>query len=397
MIRTIVTHTIEPVDIEFALDEITAQLGEKGPLLSHTIGLLFCNFEFIQSGLVHELCGRLPFDIAGCTSQAFAVPGAGEEFMLTLMVLTSDDVEFHAGFSEPLSAGNEAALEKLYLDLLSQGKGASAGADAPAAVDPALMFVFPPFLTDVTGNTVVSVLDRVSGGLPIFGSAAIDITTDLRSPMTIFNGEHSPDRVPLVLLRGNVQPKFFSCSLPGEVRFSQHVKITKAKGNRIVEIDNRPAVEFVEKLGLIHQGVAEVLYAFPIVVDYHDGTEPRIFTVSKIDTDGSLVSEQDIPVGGTVNIGTIGGDLVIESTHHLLDQIMETPPQNGLILVSCISRILTLRDSLEEIDVVQRRFRDLSMPYVLFSSGGEVCPLYRSPQDKPMNAFHQYTIIACII
>jgi hypothetical protein len=215
--------------------------------------------------------------------------------------------------------------------------------------------------------------------------------------MTIFNGSYSPDRVPLVLLRGNVQPKFFSCSLPGEVRFSQNVLITKAKGNRIIEIDNRPAVEFVEKLGLIIQGVAEVLYAFPIVVDYHDGTEPKIFTVSKIDTDGSLVSEQDIPVGGTVTIGTINGELVIDSTRHLLDQIMETPPQNALIVVSCLSRVLTLRDSLEEIEVVQRRFMDLPMPFVFFSSGGEVCPLYRSPQGKPVNAFHQFTIIACII
>jgi hypothetical protein len=389
MIKVIVAHTIEPADIDYAIGEIVAQIKEKEPLLSHTVGLLFCNFEFIQSGLVRELCSHLPFSVVGCTSQVFAVQNAGEEFMLTLMVLTSDDVEFYTGVSEPLHEGNEAALERLYGDLLFQGKGTS--------LEPALMFVFPPLLTDISGNAAVHILDQVSGGIPMFGSAAIDITTELRSPMTIFNGDHFSDQLPVVLLRGNVHPRFFTYSLPGEVRFNQNVKITRAKGNRVIEIDHKPAVEFMERLGLIKQGVAEVLYAFPIVVDYHDGTEPRVFTISRIDPDGSLVSEQDSPVGGTVNIGTISGDLVIESTTRLIDQIKEIPAQNGLLLVSCFSRILTLQDPLEEINVVQRQLRDLAVPFLLFSSGGEVCPLYKSGQDKPINAFHQFTIIACVI
>jgi hypothetical protein len=221
--------------------------------------------------------------------------------------------------------------------------------------------------------------------------------------MTIFNGNHYSDRLPLVLLRGDVHPRFFACALPGEVRFSQNVAITQSKGNRIISIDNRPAVEFLERLGIIGRGKqdilfgVEVLYAFPVVVDYHDGTPPRVFTISKIDTDGSLISEQDIPVGGTVNIGTISGELVIESTRHIIDQIKETPARNGLILVSCFSRILTLQDPLDETAVVLRQLKDLPVPFLLFSSGGEVCPLYKSGQDKPVNAFHQFTIIACVI
>jgi hypothetical protein len=395
MIKVIVANTIEPTDIDFAIEEITARINAEGPLLQNTTGLLLCNFEFIQSGLVHELCSQLPFSVVGCTSQVFAVRSAGEEFMLTLMVLTSDDVEFYAGVSDPLCAGNEGALERLYNDLLSQGNNSS--------WDPSLMFVFPPFLTEVTGNTAVNILDRISGGVPMFGSTAIDITTELRYPMTIFNGDHYPDRLPLVLLRGNVHPHFFSCSLPGEVRFNQNVIITQSRGHRIISIDDKPAVEFLERLGIIsrrNQDIlfgAEVFYAFPIVVDYHDGSPPRIFTISRIDTDGALISEQDIPTGGTVNIGTIGGDLVIETTRHILDQIGEIPEQNGLLLVSCFSRILTLQDPMEEILVVQKRLRDSSMPFLFFSSGGEICPIYRSGNSKPVNTFHQFTIIACVI
>jgi hypothetical protein len=389
MIKVLVAHTIEPTDLDFAIKEITDQIRDEGPLLRNSVGLLFCNFEFIQSTLVHELCVRLPFNVAGCTSQLFAVRDAGEEFMLTLMVLSSDDVEFYTGISEPLYAGNEAALENLYRNLIAQGNN--------SPLEPALMFMFPPFLSDISGNMAVSILDRVSGGLPLFGSAALDITTDLRSPMTIYNGNHYSDQMPVVLLRGNVQPKFFSCALPGEMRFNQSVAITESRGNRIITIDHKPAVEFLENLGLISQGAAEVFYAFPIVVDYHDGMPPRVFTISRIGMDGSLFSEQDIPVGGTVSIGTISGELIIESTQHLIKQIKEIPEQNTLILVSCFSRILALQDPLDEITIVQKLLRDASVPFLLFSSGGEVCPIHKIGQDTLLNTFQQFAIIACVI
>ncbi|MDR1971350.1 MAG: FIST C-terminal domain-containing protein [Treponema sp.] len=388
MIKVIVASTIEAADIDFAIKEITSRIKTNEPLLRNTVGLLFCNLEFIQSGLVRELCARMSFDIVGCTSQIFAVQNAGEEFMLTLMVLTSDDVEFYAGVSESLSQGKEAVLESFYRDLLARGKNPS--------LDPALMLAFPPHLSGIPGNKLVDVLNDVSGGVPVFGSVAIDITTSMRSPMTIFNGSPYPDRLTMVLLRGNVQPRFFSHSLPGEPHLNQKFTITKAQGNKIFSIENKPALEYMEELGLVNQAMVDVFYAFPIVVDYHDGTEPRIFTISKIDVDGALVCEQEIPLGGTANIGTISGELVMASTRAVIKRIRETTDRSGLILVSCFSRVLTLHDSLEEVNLVIRQMRDTPMPFVFFSSAGEICPI-SGTQGELQNSFHQFTIIACVL
>jgi hypothetical protein len=388
MIKVVVVHTVETLDLNYAIGELTSQINTKGPLLRNTAGLLFCNYEFIQSGLVRELCIRLPFTVLGCSSQVFAVQSSGEELMLTLMLLTSDDVEFYAGVSGPLNAGNESTLEELYYDLSMR--------ETQAAFDPSLMLVFPPFLTDITGNMAIHILDRVSGGVPMFGSTAIDITTSLRSPMTIFNGDSYSDRLVMVLLKGTVRPRFFAYTLPGEPRFSQRFTITKAERNRILTINDRPAVEFLERLGVINKGGVEVLYAFPIVVDYEDGTKPRVFTISRVDPDGSLISGQDIPVGGVVNIGTISGGLVIASTTQILKQIKETTGADGLILVSCFSRILTLQDPLEEVSLVIKQLREWPVPFVFFSSGGEICPIHKDGQDKLANEFHQFTIIACV-
>ncbi|MDR0730600.1 MAG: FIST C-terminal domain-containing protein [Treponema sp.] len=385
MIKAIIAHTIETTDLDYALDELNGQIKDQGPLLRNVTGIIFCNYEFVESGLVRELCACLPFTVLGCSSQIFAVPDAGEEVMLTLMVLTSDDVEFYAGVSEPLVTGKGSILEDLYRGLTMQG-----------AFVPSLMLIFPPMLSGITGNTLVSILDRVSGGVPIFGSMAIDITTALRSPVTLFNGSSYPDRLVMVLLKGDVHPRFLACSLPGEPRFSHKFTITRVQANRIISINNRPAAEFLEKLGVINTGEVEVFYAFPIVVDYGDGSQSRVFTISKIDADGSLISEQDIPEGGTVNIGTLNGDLVIASTQHIIEQIKEIPEPSVLLLVSCFSRILTLRDSLEEVNLVIKQLRDWPLPFVFFSSGGEICPILQDGQDKPINSFHQFTIVACV-
>ncbi|MDR2375559.1 MAG: FIST C-terminal domain-containing protein [Treponema sp.] len=385
MIKAIIVHTIETADLDYALNELNSQINSQGPMLRNTAGIIICNYEFVESGLVHELCTRLPFTVLGCSSQIFAVPNAGEELMLTLMVLTSNDVEFHAGISEPLGIGKQGVLEDLYRGLTVQG-----------AFVPALMLIFSPMLSGITGNTLVSTLDRVSGGVPMFGSIAIDITTSTRNPVTIFNGSAHPDRLAMLLLRGNVHPRFLTRSLPGEPRFSHKFNITKVQANRIISINNRPAVEFLERLGVINTDEVEVFYAFPIVVDYEDGSPPKIFTISKADTDGSLISELDIPAGGTASIGTINGTLVVASTRHIIEQIKEIPEASVMFLASCFSRVLTLRDSLEEVDVVIKQLRDWPVPFVFFSSGGEICPIFKDGQEKPINSFHQFTIVACV-
>jgi hypothetical protein len=392
MIKVMTAYTTEPGDVDYAIKEILAQLEDT--LLANSMGLLFCNFEFLESTLVRNLCDRLPFNVAGCVSQGFAVKDAGEEFMLTLMVLSSDDVEFISGVSAPMSTGGEGTVEALYRDLLAQGN---------SSAEPALMFAFPSMSTGmkpVTGNAIVRALDRVSGGVPIFGSVAVDHTVELRAPQTIYNGEHYFDRLSLVLLRGNVKPRFFTCSLPRGGQITQDAVITEAKGNRLISINNIPAAVFMEKIGIITQGDADILFAFPIVVDSHNGSEPQVMAMSKIEAEGALVSEQDIPTSGTMTIGAIDEKVIIESTRYLVDRIKKTSARNGLLIFSCLSRVLTLQNPTDEIMLLRQMFADSPAPFLYVYSGGEICPLYKSDKNKPgegkpMNSFHQFTIVAC--
>jgi hypothetical protein len=215
--------------------------------------------------------------------------------------------------------------------------------------------------------------------------------------MTIYNGNSYPDRLAMVLLRGDLHPRFFEHSLPGETHLNKRFTITRAEGNRIISIDNKPALKYMEELGLINQATMDVFYAFPLVVDYEDGEPSRAFTISQVDADGALVSEQDIPQGGIANIGAISGELVMAGTRNLISHIRETVGQcNGLILASCFSRTLALQDPQEELNLVIKQMRDWPVPFVFFSSGGEIYPT-ANKKGELINNFHQFTITACVL
>jgi hypothetical protein len=380
---------VEDVDVNFAINELTSKIKGKEPLLRNSIGLLFCNMEFIKTGLVTALCKELPFEVIGCTSQIFAVQNAGEDFMLTLTILTSDDVEFTAGLSEPLSMDAESDLEDFYRELSSRGSNPE---------KPALMLVCAPHLIGLPMNRQIDILDRASGGVPMFGTVAIDITTAVREPMTIFNGDSYTDRMAVILLRGDVHPRFISHSLPGEPHLQQKFTITEARGNKIYSINNMPAGEYFKKLGLMgrSQDEMQVIYAFPIIVD-DNGESPKNIIISLMDEEGALVSEQDIPPGSRAVVGTISREMVLTSTRLVLKQLEEAEGANGIILMSCFSRVLTLQDTLEEVNLVIKQMRDLPAPFVFLSSAGEICPAPGDKQGELKNKFHQFTIIACIL
>jgi hypothetical protein len=193
-------YTFEIDDPDAAAREIQEQLRNRGGLLKNTVGLLFCYLDFIKAGTVEAICKVLPFDTLGCTTLGAAVPGTIGDIILTLTVLTSDDVEFHAGLSEPLIEQEEARIVKAYRELALQGP-------------PALIFAITPSLYNLAGDTMVGVLNRESQGAPVFGACALDADTKIRTPKTLYKGMAYADRMPILLFSGNLAPQFFYDSI----------------------------------------------------------------------------------------------------------------------------------------------------------------------------------------
>ncbi|MDR1933127.1 MAG: FIST C-terminal domain-containing protein [Spirochaetales bacterium] len=388
MIRALTAYTTEPDNVDGAVHDILEQLDLEKNLLAHSTGILFCYLDFITTGVLKALCDSLPFDVTGCTSMGFAAPGAAGEIMLTLLVLTSDDIEFSAGLSEPLAQEVKECTAELYRRVSQQ-----------QAVKPSFIFASAPL--SFSGDIVVDALDQASGGVPVFGIAAVDVEAQVRSPLVIYNGGAYPDRLALLTLTGGVKAKFFMDRLPGELHLDKQAVITSVEDNRIITLDNMPAVDCLEKIGLVEKGVAgkklyNVMYAFPISVEYPDSRETKVFTVYGINADGSLTSGSSIPPGGTMRIGSVTSDLVLKSAAHITDLIKKSGDCDVILIFSCFSHNLALMDSQDELKLIQEQAAGFSAPHIWAYAGGEICPRYTT-EGQLTNRFFQYTIIACTL
>jgi hypothetical protein len=391
MIQVLTAFSKEPDNPEKAVADILQQLDLGHKLLKNTVGLLFAYVDFIKSGTVRSLCSKLPFDVLGCTSQGIVLHQAVEQTMLTLMVLTSDEVEFSTVLSPPLNeqTDTDACMTRLYHQ-----------AAAPLKALPSLIFIFPPLIPTILTNQIVDALDRESGNVPVFGAVAMDMAVEIRFPQAIFNGEAWPDRMPLLLITGIEDSKFFLVTLPGQDLLHQKAVVTSAEGNRIITLDKKPAINYLKRVGLLQgEDYLDILYAFPIEIDFHDGKPSRTFAIYSLNADGSIVCGGAAPVGSTVFIRSVGSSLVLQTSSFITGKIKDEWDKNknyhGLLIFSCFSRNLALTDPADEMMAIHSTLADFSLPYLFSYAAGEYCPAF-AEKGLIINGFHQYTIIACL-
>jgi len=385
MMKVFTVTTQELDNLEMAVQDIMDQLDRENKLLTNTVGLLFCHLKFIEMGIVGPLCQKLPFDVLGCTSMFFATPAGEGDIMLSLTVLTSDDIEFATGVCEPLTEHNaEECINAMYEKTASSLGGV-----------PDLIFAFPPTLFNLPIDVMTAILDRACGGIPIFGTAALDVEIRARNPYTIYRGEVYSDRMPLLLFKGPLKPRFFSLSFPAKSVLVQDAVITRADGPRLISINNEPAAAFLKELGLIQNSQGMLPPAIPLVVEGVDGAKAEVLVVQTISPDGTLICGRHIQEGRTLNIGAIGAYHVLESARTLFSNIKDSGGGTWLFVISCFLRAVVLGEgSTAEVAVLRQELDSIPDSWLFINSGGELCPEY-TEFGEIKNQGLQYSIIAC--
>jgi len=408
MLKILNACTQEVDDPEKAVREILESLDIKNSLLKNSVALLFCHVQFIETGVAEAVYKSLPFDVLGCTSQYFGLPATAGTLatadkpaveggtMLTVTILTSDDIDFAAGVSGPL---NEKNVEECVHDLFR--RTASSPGESPAG-SPTLAFAFPPTMTSVPADVIAAVLDRACGGIPIFGSVALDVHNYARQPKTIFkaagqaSGESGVfgDRIPLLLFRGRVKPRFFHSFFPEKSMLPWDAVITEAEGNRIISINNRPALSFIKDLGFFSDGIHDSVLVYPLVIEYpnHD---THVVVLQAIGPEGQLICGRNVQAGGILNIGAIAADSVFESARSMAQDLKKDDNGTGFIMFSCLLRNVVLGGNAQaEFELVCKELDGYTGSWLFLNSGGELCPGY-AEDGELVNRFHQCALIAC--
>jgi hypothetical protein len=404
MIKILNAYTQELDDPAKAVREIHELLDIKNKLLKNSAALLFCHVKFVEAGVTEAVYKSLPFDVVGCTSLYFGLPATagtpatagapaidGDVF-LTVTVLTSDDIEFTTGVSEPLNEKNaEECTQELYR------RTASSSGETPA-----LVFAFSPTITSVPGDVMTTALDHACAGVPIFGSLALDMNTRILHPKIIYktvgqtadeSGTFS-DRIALLLFRGPVKPRFFHSSFPEKSILSWDAVITGAEGNRIISINNRPALSFIKDMGFFQDGMYESILVYPLVIEYPNN-ETNVVVLQDISPEGHLLCSRKIQSGGLLNLGAVTADCVLESARAMAKSLKEDNSGRGFIMFSCFLRNVALGGSSQaEFELVCKELDGSAGTWLFLNSGGELCPGY-TESGELANRFHQYALIAC--
>ena len=388
MIRTLIASTGEIDDIESAVQQITSQLDLENQLLRHSVGIISCHYEFIHSGAMAAICQALPFDVAGAVTMNHATNRNLDTFLLTIMVLTSDDISFSTALTEPLHGQLPQRLETAYQALTSGREDA-----------PALLLVYAPFMSENSGDDYVNILTEVSGGVPCFGTMAIDDsdTNTFDDCLSIYNGEHYSDRICLISMHGSLRPRFFLATISPDKIFAKPALITKSTGHILQEVNGRPVMEYFSNLGLTTASEKQYAMAsLPFMLNYEDGTPPVSKVFIALTEENYALCAGAMPEGASLYIGMFDKEDVLFTSGQAVDKALEDlQDASAMLIYSCISRSMSLGGgSLEELALIQEKV-GARIPLLMAYSGGEMCPTQLS-NDKAINRFHNNTFIGCI-
>ena len=384
MIKTFTLWTDEVDDTGPAVDHMRSQLAGAGALMKNTIGIAVCHYEHVYSGIFKAVCDALPFDVVGTISQVQAVPGRADSFLLSVLVLTSDDARFVKVVTPPLADGPGKVITESYR--------AAAGEEKPE-----LVFAFAPFMLKYPGDVYVDVITEASGGVPCFGTLAVDDSMDFSNCFMLADGAHYPDRMAMVLVYGSIQPKFFVANISKNKLLSRSAVVTKSSGNILMEVNERPVVEFFEELGLT--GASREQYALsslPFLLDYGDGTPMVSKLVIRLSPEKYAICGGVMPEGSTLHIAISDKEDVMSTTGEAIDRMLaDAPGASGAVIYSCITRGMTLgAEQFKEIGLVDKKAGG-AFPFIMAGSGGEICPTQVS-EGKAINRFHNNAFIACL-
>jgi hypothetical protein len=391
MIRTLTAYTENIDDSAAAIADLRTQLDIEHKLLKNSVGILACHYEFVNSGAVKAICEAMPFDVLGDISSVQGTSEAGGALFFSLMVITSDTVTFKTALSSSLKGIPGKAVEETY-------KAATSGSETK----PSLIFVFAPFIVENSGDEYVQVLADASGGVPCFGTLAVDDTADFHACYMIYKGDHYRDRMSLILCYGEICPRFYLATISKDKILEQSAKITTSEGHILKEVNGRPVVKFFEALGLTKASQsAYAMTSLPFMLDYNDGTPPVSRVFIALNEQQEAICAGAMPEEAILYIGIFDKDDVLLTTGKALaDALAGSEDAAGILIYSCISRGMTLGSELLGELELARKLVAGKTPFLMAYSGGEICPTFVARRgadgNAAVNRFHNNTFTLCI-
>ncbi|MGD9795819.1 MAG: FIST signal transduction protein, partial [Acidimicrobiia bacterium] len=243
----------------------------------------------------------------------------------------------------------------------------------------------------VNGSELVNGLNSMlPAGVSVSGGLAGD-QARFSATWVLAGAEFGSSSVAAVGLYGNRVHTSYG-SRGGWDRFGPSRIVTRSEGNKLFELDGKPALELYKSyLGAYADGLPGSALLFPLSVHSPDRATDAVRTILSVDeSDQSMTFAGDIPMGSSTQLMRATHDMLIDGAGDAAEACIESSspgtgspntgspnsgPQGLALAVSCVGRRLVLGERAEEeVESVTGALGD--MPLVGFYSNGEL-----SPQD----------------
>jgi hypothetical protein len=380
MMKMLSAGTFAIDDPDAAVEEILEGLAFNPEPPGDVVGIIACNYEYIDNGTIAALSRRLPFNTAGCTTLGSGAAGKCGQELLSISVLTG--AEFSTVLSGPLENETASVVSAAY-------RRASAGREKR----PSLILAYMPMM-GLKIHSIYEGIAEAAGTVPVFGLLSCDQTLKHRETKIIMNGEGFPDRLVMILVYDAQSPSFFTAAMPWRNIQKQHAIITESEGCLLKRVNDIPLLDYLAALGLTKDGGIEATGSIPFLVNYNDDSKPAARGLYTITPEGYAVCGGEMPVNAALTIGSLDYGSIMESAGTVSKEALKAEKINGILVYPCFSRSLMLGpNGNDEMQKIMEIFGDI--PYQICYGAGEIWPCNGGKRGW-INGFHNFSFAACV-
>jgi methyl-accepting chemotaxis protein len=374
-----------------AASQALAKLGEKPDF-----AIVFSSSEYDYKKVIEGIRGVIGKEakLIGCSSAGEFTEESVHKGSVALALIASDNYKFFTGLGRGIRKNEMGALKEASINLPQYVEGY-------------------PYLSAINlhdglagkGEEIITATIRVLGShIKFSGGSAAD---DLKMKETyVFEDENvAKDAVALALLASKT-PTIITVE-HGHEPISPPFEVTKAKGNIVYELNEKPAFEVwkdyvrekaMERFGIdidkVSAGSSElikVLTAYPLGLYTGDGYKIRWLGI-EARTD-ALVATCGIPEGTVVRVMESTEEDQIESARKAARKAKELAGNKeiaGAFVFDCAVRGVILGEEFHK--AVEAIYQELKVPLVGFETYGEICA-----EIGELSGFHNTTTVIMLL
>jgi len=337
-------------DIISALQEVIKQAKKQLTGERPNIGFIFTSMEFASPVILKTLNLYFPqVPIVGATTLAIPFNSRIYRRSLILCLISSENLKVAVAAAKDIKKKTAfVAGQELGIQLLKNFGYQKRN----------FAMLFCDGLLEEGSKFLAGLQEKLGTSFPIAGASASD---NLRFKQTYlyFNNELITDAAVGILWGGKI--KFNMSIHHGWKPLGKTRRVTKSKGNLLIEIDNQPAANFykeyfAKEMPLLKKDLKYISTLYPIGLYLEGEKEYILRNIIAIEEDGSLICQGDVPQDSIIRIMIGTKDSCLSATRQTAEDLVKASPAitlsknniDVIFIFDSVSRYILLKRSAEE-------------------------------------------------